>query len=177
MIGCRRSIKFSLAVMIATLVASAQSISVCAEDLALKEATSNLGWLAIKAGGPGLVLGVVCGEESIVQGSSAGLRSSLRARGHMLLIVMQFFLFLFPSPAVARDYGQWSDQSTLACQWSSMQPDSPGQSCCGEANAFQADDFEASGGQCVAIITDIIPNGWRAKVPDRARWKRDQLEE
>jgi hypothetical protein len=35
-----------------------------------------------------------------------------------------------------------------------MQPDAPEVSCCGEADAYEADDFEVSGDHYVAIVTD-----------------------
>jgi hypothetical protein len=76
MMRCRPAIKFSLAVTITTLLGSAQVGSAQAEDLALKEATSSLGWIAIQVGAPGLVLGVVRGEESIVQGFGETRRGS-----------------------------------------------------------------------------------------------------
>jgi D-alanyl-D-alanine-carboxypeptidase/D-alanyl-D-alanine-endopeptidase len=76
MMRCRPAIKFSLAVTITTLLGSAQVGSAQAEDLALKEATSSLGWIAIQVGAPGLVLGVVRGEELIVQGFGETRRGS-----------------------------------------------------------------------------------------------------
>ena len=51
-----------------------------------------------------------------------------------------------------------------------MQPDNPVVSCCGEADAFEADTFEVQGDHYVAIITDgkgTIPNGTRIPVPNR----------
>jgi serine-type D-Ala-D-Ala carboxypeptidase/endopeptidase len=86
MIRCRLSTKLSLAVTITTLIACAQSVSVCAEDIVLKEATSNMGWLVIKAGAPGLVLGVVRGGESIVLGFGETRRGSkVEPNGHSIL--------------------------------------------------------------------------------------------
>ena len=35
-----------------------------------------------------------------------------------------------------------------------MQPDNPHMSCCGEADAFEADSFEVSGDEYVAISTN-----------------------
>jgi hypothetical protein len=60
-------------------------------------------------------------------------------------------------PAAARDNGQWSDQPANVRQWfqSLMQPEAPMVSCCGEADAYWADAFEATAdGEYVAIITD-----------------------
>ncbi|HEY2231337.1 MAG TPA: hypothetical protein VGI22_27095 [Xanthobacteraceae bacterium] len=47
-------------------------------------------------------------------------------------------------------------------------------SCCGEADAFEADQFEVEGDHYVAIITDghgQIPNGTRIPVPNyKMKW-------
>jgi hypothetical protein len=47
-------------------------------------------------------------------------------------------------------------------------------SCCGEADAFEADSFEVRGDQYVAIITNgkgIIPEGTRISVPNnKVKW-------
>jgi len=55
-------------------------------------------------------------------------------------------LMLLASPAAARDFGQWENQA-------------PFMSCCGEADAYWADSFEADGERYVAIITDERPDG------------------
>jgi hypothetical protein len=75
-------------------------------------------------------------------------------------------------PAVARDNGQWGDQPTYLRQWFQklMQPDNPYVSCCGEADAFEADSYEVQDDQYVAIITNgkgIIPEGTRVPVPNK----------
>src|SRR5216684_631865 len=78
--------------------------------------------------------------------------------------------------AAARDNGQWSDSPIELRRWFQglMQPDNPVMSCCGEADAFEADTFEVEGGHYVAIITDgkgIIPNGTRIPVPNqKMKW-------
>ena len=47
-------------------------------------------------------------------------------------------------------------------------------SCCGEADAFEADSFEVSGDEYVAIITNgkgVIPEGTRIPVPNqKMKW-------
>ena len=54
------------------------------------------------------------------------------------------------------------------------QPDNPRVSCCGEADAYEADIFEVDGGRYVAIITDgkgEIPNGTKIPVPNhKMKW-------
>jgi len=56
-----------------------------------------------------------------------------------------------------------------------MQPDNPMRSCCGEADAYWADEYEVKGDQLIAIITDErpdeplhrmhVPKGTRVVVP------------
>jgi hypothetical protein len=79
-------------------------------------------------------------------------------------------------PAAARDNGQWADQPAAVRQWfqSLMQPDNPAVSCCGEADAFEADTFWVEGDHYVAIITDgkgVLPAGTRIPVPNsKMKW-------
>ena len=79
-------------------------------------------------------------------------------------------------PAAARDNGQWESQPTYLRQWFQklMQPDNPIMSCCGEADAFEADSFEVRDDQYVAIITNgkgVIPEGTRIPVPNnKMKW-------
>ena len=56
-------------------------------------------------------------------------------------------VFALCAPAEARDNGQWGNSPTLVREWfqSLMQPDNPAVSCCGEADAFEADTFEVDG--------------------------------
>lgn len=83
---------------------------------------------------------------------------------------------IFATAVFARDNGQWADQPASIRQWfqSLMQPDAPAVSCCGEADAFEADTFEVSGDHYVAIITDgkgVWPNGTRINVPNaKMKW-------
>jgi hypothetical protein len=79
-------------------------------------------------------------------------------------------------PAAARDNGQWGDSPANIRQWfqSLMQPDNPAVSCCGEADAFEADTFEVEGDHYIAVITDgkgVIPPGTRIAVPNqKMKW-------
>jgi hypothetical protein len=85
-------------------------------------------------------------------------------------------VMLLALPAAARDLGQWEGQPSSVRQWFQrlMQPDNPYLSCCGEADAFEADNFEIAGDQYVAIVTDgkgIIPDGTRIPVPNqKVKW-------
>ena len=90
-----------------------------------------------------------------------------------------FVLLLVAAPAPARDNGQCTNSPTNVRQWFQrlMQPDNPRVSCCGEADAFEADRFEVEGDHYVAIITGhravtAIPLGSRIPVP-RQKMKYD----
>jgi hypothetical protein len=81
------------------------------------------------------------------------------------------FTLAFCAPATARDDGQWANSPAHIRQWFQglMQPDNPAVSCCGEADAFEADQFEVAGDHYVAIITDgktVYPPGTRIPVPN-----------
>ena len=80
---------------------------------------------------------------------------------------------MFAGTAIdARDLGQWDDPANADLKkWYQdlKQPDNPVASCCGEADAYWADAFEAtSDGEYIAIITDI---GTRIVVPkNKIKW-------
>ena len=82
------------------------------------------------------------------------------------------------APAAARDNGQWVNSPMRVREWfqSLMQPDNPAVSCCGEADAFEADNFEVVGDHYVAIITDgrgVLANGTRIDVPNsKMKWDK-----
>jgi hypothetical protein len=86
---------------------------------------------------------------------------------------MRLIVFLL---MLAADNGQWAGQPANVRHWfnSLMQPDKPNVSCCGEADAFEADQFEIEGDHYVAIITDghgLIPSGTRIPVPNtKMKW-------
>ncbi len=85
---------------------------------------------------------------------------------------------LFAFHAFARDNGQWGGSPIAVREWfqSLMQPDNPYMSCCGEADAFEADTFEVDGDHYIAIITDgkgVMANGTRIAVPNiKMKWDR-----
>ena len=67
-------------------------------------------------------------------------------------------LLVLAAPAFARD-GGWEDTPPHVRQWfqSLMQPDAPAVSCCGEADAYWADEWDGPSGDgetVIAIITD-----------------------
>lgn len=61
-----------------------------------------------------------------------------------------------------RDNGQWQSESPQVHRWfqNLMQPDNPTVSCCGESDAYEADNFEVEGDHYVAIITDTRPDAF-----------------
>jgi hypothetical protein len=94
---------------------------------------------------------------------------------------MRYLLLLlaFGSSAFARgtpNSEQWADVPPNVRQWfqSLTQPDDPSMSCCGEADAFEADTFEVEGDHYVAIITDgkgVFESGTRIPVPNpKMKW-------
>lgn len=78
----------------------------------------------------------------------------------------------------ARDNGQWGNSPINVREWFQglMQPDNPAMSCCGEADAFEADTFAVDGDHYVAVITDgkgVIEPGTRINVPNaKMKWDR-----
>jgi hypothetical protein len=65
-------------------------------------------------------------------------------------------LILRPFEADAHDDGQWGNADPAVRQWyqSLMRPDAPTSSCCGEADAYWADEVHVRGGKTYATITD-----------------------
>jgi hypothetical protein len=94
----------------------------------------------------------------------------------LILILTSIVVATCITTAKARDDGQWADVPENVRQWfqSLKQPDHPRQSCCGEADAFEADSFEVEGDHYVAIITDgkgVIASGTRIPVPNqKMKW-------
>jgi len=70
-------------------------------------------------------------------------------------------LFLCLDVATSRDNGQWEEMDPKVRAWYQglMQPDNPTVSCCGEADAYHADDFsiDPATGDTIATITDTRP--------------------
>jgi hypothetical protein len=90
----------------------------------------------------------------------------------LLLLVLGSAAFARGTP----DSQQWADAPPDVRAWfkSLTQPDDPTMSCCGEADAFEADTFEVEGDHYVAIITDgkgVIESGTRIPVPNyKMKW-------
>lgn len=65
----------------------------------------------------------------------------------------------------ARDLGQWQNADPATVEWykSLMQPDVPTASCCGEADAYWADEIHVRDGRTYAKITDDRPDEPRGR--------------
>jgi hypothetical protein len=112
-------------------------------------------------------------------GTMTSLEKSVRIARSVRCIVAAFSLVMAwhaASDAVARDNGQWEGSPPEVRRWSQglRQPDNPAASCCGEANAYEADIFEVETDHYVAIITDgkgDIPNGTKIAIPNnKMKW-------
>src|SRR4051794_39008361 len=94
-------------------------------------------------------------------------------------------LLILSGPAIARDLGQWETSDPAIREWyqSLMRPDMPGVSCCGEADAYYADEVRFRGGKTYAVITDKRPDeplgrphiapGTEVEIPnEKLKWDR-----
>jgi hypothetical protein len=65
----------------------------------------------------------------------------------------------------ARDLGQWGSIDPALRAWyeALMQPDAPNASCCGEADAYFADEIHIRDGKTYAVITDDRPDEPRGR--------------
>lgn len=95
------------------------------------------------------------------------------------IILGIFFLIVFIGFAFARDGGDYAGVEPNIRNWfqSLMQPDNPYMSCCGEADAFEADTFtQNSDGQYIAVITNgkgILPEGTKITIPnEKIKWDK-----
>jgi hypothetical protein len=75
-------------------------------------------------------------------------------------ILLWLFLVLVGS-VYARDLGQWEDHDAAVRVWFQklMQPDDPEHSCCGEGDAYWADEVHYANGHMIAVITDTRDDG------------------
>jgi hypothetical protein len=96
----------------------------------------------------------------------------------LIIVLSLIALIIEVKIAFGRASPSWSDKPIAIREWfqSLMQPDNPYMSCCGEADAFEADTFEVNGDHYIAIITDgknIITNGTKIDVPNiKMKWDK-----
>jgi len=99
--------------------------------------------------------------------------------------VIALILLLGISTAQARDNGQWENSDPVVKKWYQelMRPDVPTLSCCGESDAYWADEIHVRDGKTYATITDTrddkplnrphIPVGTEIEVPnEKLKWDR-----
>jgi len=91
-------------------------------------------------------------------GSQAQFAEILTFFGAIILIIVGMTAAW---PARARDLGQWENSDPKIKEWyqTLMQPDVPTMSCCGEADAYWADEVHVRNGKTIAVITDDRPDG------------------
>jgi hypothetical protein len=76
------------------------------------------------------------------------------------LVFAALALVCLTLPSEARDLGQWANSDPLLRRWyqSLTQPDNWRLSCCGEADAYYADEIHVRDGKVYATITDDRPD-------------------
>lgn len=90
---------------------------------------------------------------------------------------------VFSQQAQAHDSGQWENSDPVVREWyqALMQPDVPLARCCGEADAYWADEIHVRDGKTYATITDDrddaklgrphIENGTEVEIPNhKLKW-------
>src|SRR5712664_3135127 len=84
---------------------------------------------------------------------AAGETTMINIRGW---IVVALFSMALVSVAVSRDLGQWENSDPTIREWYQglMQPDNPVAPCCGEADAYWADEIHVRDGKTYATVTD-----------------------
>ncbi len=106
--------------------------------------------------------------------------------GNGLIFVGVVILLIAGATAVhARDLGQWENSDPVKREWykSLMRPDAPTSSCCGEADAYWADEVHVRDGKTYATITDDrddaalgrphVPVGTEIEIPsEKLKWDR-----
>jgi hypothetical protein len=111
----------------------------------------------------------------------------LRSKGMRWIVLCLGIFGYFGAGASmsARDLGQWENGDPGLKQWyqALMQPDVPNASCCGEADAYWADEVHVRDGKTFAIVTDDRPDeprgrphidiGTEIEIPDhKLKWDK-----
>lgn len=83
----------------------------------------------------------------------------------MTMVVVAVAALAMMLAAHARDLGQWGNNDPAVTQWyrSLMQPDAPGVSCCGEADAYWCDEIHVRDGKTYCNVTDDRDDGPRMR--------------
>ena len=82
------------------------------------------------------------------------------ALARLVAALAKLIVLAITTSAFARDEGQWSNTDPALLEWyeTLMQPDNPKVSCCGEADAYWADELHVRDGKTFATITDDRPD-------------------
>lgn len=77
------------------------------------------------------------------------------------VVVLAVVIAMLFGGAHARDIGQWEQTDTAIREWyhSLMMPDIPTSPCCGEADAYWADEVHVRDGKTYATVTDDRDDG------------------
>jgi hypothetical protein len=77
-------------------------------------------------------------------------------RLRLAIIDCLLFGLILAAPSWGHDDGQWGNADPAVRNWyqSLMRPDAPASSCCGEADAYWADEVHVRDGKTFATITD-----------------------
>ena len=97
----------------------------------------------------------------------------LLAPRHFVVPLIAALALWPPTPAPARDAGQWAGQSPQVQHWfqSLMQPDHPMVSCCGEADGFPVDHWVSTGADGEDFLV-TLEDGRSFLVPaEKAQWR------
>ena len=86
---------------------------------------------------------------------------TMAVRAGAVFLFAMLWLGIVLSGAKARDLGQWEAGDPDVREWyrSLMQPDNPKASCCGESDAYWADEIRVRNGKVYAVVTDNRPDG------------------
>lgn len=100
-----------------------------------------------------------------------------------IVLILAFLFGILP--AKANDDGQWGNTDPAITEWyrDLKQPDNPNASCCGEADAYWADEVHVRNGKTFAVIDDPRPdeprhrphikNGTEIEIPpEKLKWDR-----
>ena len=79
-----------------------------------------------------------------------------------IALLLPTALLLLADPPQARIVGTANEDSAIGAWYANlMQPDNPSMSCCGEGDAYWADEVHYENGEMYAVITDDRPDEFR----------------
>jgi hypothetical protein len=107
-------------------------------------------------------------HSALIRGTNIALRILPENEGARRMKCIILFLSIFGcliESVNARDLGQWEAGDPAIKQWyqALMQPDVPTASCCGEADAYWADEVHVRDGKTYVKITDDRPDEPRGR--------------